>query len=68
MISAGILNQEEVAKIVSEHTEWLNSNFKQMETYKPERCNLKENWSNMSEPGSSVTYWDTGLPHGKVSY
>ena len=65
LISAGVLNQDEVTKAVSEHTEWLNDHFRQMETHKPERSNLKENWSAMKEPGSSVTYWDTGLPHGK---
>jgi hypothetical protein len=29
LISAGILNQEEVTKLLSDHTDWLNDHFKQ---------------------------------------
>ena len=35
LIADGVLSQDEVSKIVSEHTEWLTDHFKQIETFKP---------------------------------
>jgi 2-oxoglutarate dehydrogenase complex dehydrogenase (E1) component-like enzyme len=64
LVAAGVLEQAEVAKVVGEHTDWLNEHYKQIDTYQPERSNLKEQWTGLTEPGSSITYWDTGLPHG----
>jgi hypothetical protein len=64
LVASGIMSQDEVSKIIGEHSDWLNDHFKQIETYKPERSNLKENWSSLTEPSSSITTWDTGLPHG----
>ncbi len=68
LVAAGIMSQDEVSKIIGEHSDWLNDHFKQIETYQPERSNLKENWASLTEPSSSITTWDTGLPHGDLNY
>merc|ERR1719458_1568693 len=36
-------------------------NFRQIESYQPQRNNLKGQWSGMREPQPIVTDWDTGL-------
>jgi hypothetical protein len=64
LISEGVLSRDEVSQIIVDHSDWLNEHFKQIETFKPERTNLKENWAALKEPSSSITYWDTGLPSG----
>ena len=70
LVTSGIMSQDEVSKIISEHSDWLNDHFKQIESYQPERSNLKENWASLTEPSSSITTWDTGLSDGnlKVNY
>jgi hypothetical protein len=35
LIADGVLSQDEVSQIVSEHSEWLNDHYKQIETFKP---------------------------------
>ena len=40
LISEGLLTSEESSNVVSSHMTMLNENFKQMETYKPNRSNL----------------------------
>ena len=67
LISEGVLSRDEVSQIIGDHSDWLNEHFKQIETFKPERTNLKENWAALKEPSSSITYWDTGLPSGKTN-
>lgn len=60
LTNAQIMDSTQVSKILVDHTAVLNDNFKQIETYKPERSNLKADWQSMTQPGESITQWDTG--------
>jgi len=61
LIDNGIMSKEERLEVVSQHMEKLNENFRMMETYQPNRTNLKGLWQFMSEPTNNITEWDTGV-------
>jgi len=61
LIENGIISKEERSAVVSKHMEILNENFRMMDTYKPERINLKGLWQSVSEPSANITEWDTGV-------
>merc|ERR1712042_118513 len=61
LVEDGILSKDERAEIVSKHMDMLNENFRMMDTYKPERENLKGLWQLLSEPSGNLTEWDTGV-------
>jgi len=68
LISEGLLSQEERKVMVGEHMDWLSENFRQIESYQPERSNLNAQWSEMREPEPIVTDWDTGLPSDVLKF
>lgn len=61
LIENGILSSEERSTFVSKHMELLNENFRMMDTYTPERTNLKGLWQSLSEATGNITEWDTGV-------
>jgi len=61
LVEEGILTKDERAEVVSKHMEMLNENFRMMDTYKPERSNLKGLWQSLCEPSENLTEWDTGV-------
>jgi len=68
LISDGLLSKEERKVLVGEHMDWLSENFRQIESYQPERSNLKAQWSGIREPEPIVTDWDTGLPSDVLKF
>lgn len=66
LIAEGVLSEGDVTSAIKEHTDLLNDHFKQIETFQPKRENLKEQWTGLKEPTSSITLWDSGLPEGKI--
>ena len=54
--------------MVGAHMDWLSENFRQIETYQPERSNLKGQWTGMQEPKPVVTDWETGLPSDVLKF
>jgi len=68
LISEGLLTSEESSNVVSSHMTMLNENFKQMETYKPNRSNLSGTWTEMKEPSGDITEWDTGVDTNVLKY
>ena len=65
---AGILSQSDISKVIADHSAFLTEQFKQVETFQPERLNLKGSWSGLKQAPNSVTYWDTGVPKDVLRY
>jgi len=61
LVAEGVLEQEARATTIAAYNATLNDHFNQIDTFVPERSNLKAHWSALSEPSSNVTTWDTGL-------
>ena len=65
---AGLLTQSDISKVISDHSSFITEQFKQVDSFKPERVNLKGTWSGFKEAPNSVTYWDTGVPIDVLRY
>ena len=61
LISEEVMSKAEHEEIIAKHTGVLNGNYDQIETYSPQRTNLKHNWSGISEASGNLTQWDTGI-------
>lgn len=64
----GVLSQERLNKELSEHTELLNQNLSQLETYAPPKSYLEGRWSDLIQPGEVITTWDTGIDVPLLQY
>ena len=53
---------------MSDHSSFITEQFKQVDSFKPQRANLKGSWSGLKEAPNSVTYWDTGVPTDVLRY
>ena len=61
LIDEGVMSVDDRAAAVGAHQNMLNDHFNQIDSYIPERSNLKGVWSEMREPGRNITEWDTGI-------
>jgi len=61
LVEQRVLSKDEAGEAVTTHMARLNEDLKSVDTYKPVRSNLSGSWSSMSEPGSDISTWDTGL-------
>ena len=64
----GLLSAGEAAQVVADHNALLNSHYAKMDSYLPERTNLRGEWSNLVEPSTNLTTWDTGLEAGLLKF
>lgn len=62
------MTSSDVSKVISDHNAYISEQFKQVDTFKPARLNLKGSWSGLKQAPNSVTYWDTGLPADVLRY
>ena len=61
LTAEGLMQANEKSEVVSKYNETLNENYRMIETFIPERTNLKGSWDSLREPTSNITMWDTGL-------
>ncbi|OWR45857.1 2-oxoglutarate dehydrogenase [Danaus plexippus plexippus] len=61
LVSEGILTGDEVESITTEFTKYLQSQFEQHNSYKPEGSYYQDQWSEMSAAPRAVELWDTGV-------
>ena len=68
LVQHGVITAEDQKSAVSNHQQLLNEHFNMIDSYIPERVNLKGIWSGMSESGRNITEWDTGLDDQLLKY
>jgi len=68
LIDEGVMSADDRAAAVGAHQNMLNDHFNQIDSYIPERSNLKGVWSEMREPGRNITEWDTGIETQLLKY
>jgi probable 2-oxoglutarate dehydrogenase E1 component DHKTD1 len=68
LVKNGVIIAEDQKSAVSNHQQLLNEHFNMIDSYIPERINLKGLWSGMSESGRNITEWDTGLDDQLLKY
>ncbi|XP_075224573.1 putative 2-oxoadipate dehydrogenase complex component E1 homolog isoform X2 [Lycorma delicatula] len=61
LLKEGKISEEEIKQIVSEHTSWLNSQLKKVDSYQPEEEYLKRQWTGYSQAPNAITTWNTGV-------
>ncbi|KAM6960870.1 2-oxoadipate dehydrogenase complex component E1 [Aplochiton taeniatus] len=62
LISEGLMTEAEPGEIKTAHYTMLNSKLANLAQYSPPSTNLKGRWSDLVEPQSTVSSWDTGVP------
>jgi len=68
LTSKGMWSTDDTNQVLLEHNNLLAKDFQAMESYTPQRSNLKGNWAGIKEPGETLTQWDTGLPDTMLRY
>ena len=61
LLEQGLLQPDHRSQTIANYNETLNHHFNKIDSFVPERTNLKSNWSGLSEPSTNITEWDTGL-------
>uniref|UniRef100_A0A1B0D4C6 Transketolase-like pyrimidine-binding domain-containing protein n=1 Tax=Phlebotomus papatasi TaxID=29031 RepID=A0A1B0D4C6_PHLPP len=62
------MTQDEVNKISKQHTDFLNNELNQLNSYEPENWYFKKQWSGMKQAGREITVWDTGLDYSLLGF
>ncbi len=70
IIPTGVLTQDDASQIVSDHTSYCDDHFRQIDSHRPEGTNLlgSGGWSDMRQPSSNLTEWDTGVDAQLLKY
>ncbi|XP_026731669.1 probable 2-oxoglutarate dehydrogenase E1 component DHKTD1 homolog, mitochondrial [Trichoplusia ni] len=61
LVSEGVLTADEVKEISTTYTNYLQSQYEAVASYKPEVSYYQEQWSNMQAAPNAVEIWDTGV-------
>ncbi|KAJ1164601.1 hypothetical protein NDU88_005037 [Pleurodeles waltl] len=61
LIGEGLMTELEVSEIKTNHFSKMNNHLANMTLYSPPATNLQAHWSDMVEPTSRITTWDTGV-------
>ncbi|KAG7199330.1 hypothetical protein KM043_018178 [Ampulex compressa] len=61
LIKSNKFSKEEADNIINKHNAWLYQALKQADNYVPQPAYFTDRWSNMRQPESSITEWDTGV-------
>ncbi|XP_053694938.1 probable 2-oxoglutarate dehydrogenase E1 component DHKTD1 homolog, mitochondrial [Sabethes cyaneus] len=64
LLETGELAQTDIDGIVKSHLNFLNSELQNLNEYQPERSYFEQQWSEMKQPGTEITTWDTGVDYG----
>ena len=68
LIDEGVLTKDDVSRMISTYTDYLNEQFNEAATYKPEASYLRDQWSGIEQASNNVTYWDTGVNFDILRY
>ncbi|XP_043944247.1 probable 2-oxoglutarate dehydrogenase E1 component DHKTD1, mitochondrial [Protopterus annectens] len=62
LIAESLMAEQEISEIKTAYYSKLNQHFADSPFYIPPPTNLQVHWSEMAEPSSRITSWNTGLP------
>lgn len=68
LVDEGVMQPSDKSQIVTSYQERLNEDYQKIESYSPQRSNLKGVWSKLSEPSGNLTQWDTGTSSDLLKY
>uniref|UniRef100_A0A0K0FKJ6 Transket_pyr domain-containing protein n=1 Tax=Strongyloides venezuelensis TaxID=75913 RepID=A0A0K0FKJ6_STRVS len=68
MISENFYSHEKREKLLKEHSEYLQNEYKKTDTAPPVANHLQGNWKNYVQAPKAVTVWDTGFDIDHLRY
>lgn len=61
LMDEGIWTIETANDIVNNYLQYLNNEFKHIDSYQPQPNHLQKKWANYIQVGNSISKWDTGI-------
>ncbi|CAH0399251.1 unnamed protein product [Chilo suppressalis] len=61
LVSEGVMSEEDVSNILKDYTQFLQSEYDALASYRPEISYFQEQWSAMNLAPKAIDTWDTGV-------